>query len=102
MRWPSFLDCPPPRLRNPDPNDLHRLAASYHDLVLCRCKPAQDETGEYPAAEAMATDEQFFVYAMATAREQLEGPAALGGETRPRAARPPSFPAPRLHSGRRP
>ncbi len=31
----------------------------------------------------MATDEQFFVYAMATAREQLEGPAALGGETRP-------------------
>jgi hypothetical protein len=71
---PSFLDRPPPRSRYPAPHNLDRLAASHHHLVRCSCKPAPDETGKYPAAEAMTTDEQFFVYAMTTAREQLQRP----------------------------
>jgi hypothetical protein len=54
-----------------DPYNLDRLAASHHHLALCCCKPAPDETGEHPAAEAMAADKQLLVGAMAAAGEQL-------------------------------
>jgi hypothetical protein len=65
------VDRPPPRRRNPDPNDLDRLAASLDDLSICCCEPGVDEAGEHTASEAVVEDEQFLVDAVGTAGEQL-------------------------------
>jgi hypothetical protein len=73
-RLPSFLDRLPPRSRDPNADRLDRLAARHHHLALCYREPAPDEAGEHLAAEAMATEEQLLVDAMAAAREQLQRP----------------------------
>ena len=59
----------PPRLRNPDPGDLDRLAASFDGLTLCCCKPEPDEADKHLPPEAVATDKQFLVDTLQTAGE---------------------------------
>jgi len=65
----STLDPLPPRLRNPDPGDLDRLAASFDGLTLCCCKPEPDEADKHLPPEAVATDKQFLVDTLQTAGE---------------------------------
>lgn len=67
----STFDHLPPRLRNPDPNDLDRLAASLDHLTLCCCEPSADETDDRRPPEAVAMHKQFLVDAMPAAGEQL-------------------------------
>jgi hypothetical protein len=43
------LDHLPPRLRNPNPDDLDRLSASLDDLMLCCCEPSPDKAGDHVA-----------------------------------------------------
>src|SRR5712671_1773253 len=59
-----------PRLHHPSPDDLDRLAASFHHLALCCRKLAPDKARQHPTAEAMAEDEQFLVGAVPAAGEQ--------------------------------
>jgi hypothetical protein len=62
-RWPfappKFFHHLPPRRRNPDPDDLDRLAASLDHLTLCCCEPGTDETDDRRPPEAVAAQEQF-------------------------------------------
>ena len=61
----------PPRLRNPDPGDLDRLAAGLDHLTLCCCKSSADETDDRRPPEAVAMHKQFLVGAVPAAGEQL-------------------------------
>jgi len=56
-----------PRLHHPSPDDLDRLAASFHHLALCCRKLAPDKARQHPTAEAMAEDKQFLVGAVPAA-----------------------------------
>src|SRR5712671_650380 len=69
---------PPSRRRNPEADDLDRLTASHHHLTPCCRKPAPDEAGEHPAAEAVAAEEHLLVDAVAVTREQLQHPLLFG------------------------
>jgi hypothetical protein len=61
----------PSSFGDPDANNLDRLAASLHHLVLCSRKPGADEPGRHPPADAVAMNEQLRVDAMPAAGEQL-------------------------------
>src|SRR5215475_5580731 len=74
------LNRPPPRRRDPY-HHLDRLATSLHHLALRRCKPGANEADQHRPLEGMTIDEQLLVEAVAAAGEQLQRPAALGGET---------------------
>src|SRR6266446_1590984 len=65
------LDRPPPRRRNPDPDDLDRLAASLDDLSICCCQSGGDETDDRRPPEVVAMHKQFLVDAVPAAGEQL-------------------------------
>src|SRR5258707_1835198 len=80
--FPSFPTRPPPARRDPNPDDLNRVAASHRHLALRCRKLAPDETGQHAAFEAMAVDEQRRVYAMATAGEEPQRPTLLGAHAR--------------------
>ncbi len=53
------VDRPPPHSRNPDPDDLDRLAASLDALTLCCCEPGADEADDRRPPEAVAMHKQF-------------------------------------------
>ncbi len=59
------------RRRNPNPDDLDRLAASLHHLTLWCCEPDVDETDDRRPPEAVAMHKQFLVDAMSAAGEQF-------------------------------
>jgi len=65
----STFDRPPPRVRDPDPDDLDRLAASLDYLTVCCCEPGTDEADQHSTVEAMGVDEQLQVDAPAIAGE---------------------------------
>jgi len=67
----STFDHLPPRGRNPDPDDLDRLAASLDDLLVCCCKPGADEAGGQVAIEPMNDHKQFLSGAVRAAGEQF-------------------------------
>jgi hypothetical protein len=46
----SPFDHLPPSGRNPNPDDLDRLAARLDDLSICCCKPVADEAGDFTLA----------------------------------------------------
>src|SRR5215470_15289683 len=52
------FDCVPPRGRDPDTDDLDRLVACHHHLMLRCCKPAPDEPAHHAAFEAMPVDKE--------------------------------------------
>ena len=52
------FDCVPPRGRDPDTDDLDRLVACHHHLMLRCCKPAPDEPAHRAAFEAMPVDKE--------------------------------------------
>jgi hypothetical protein len=58
-------------VRDTDPDDLDRLAASLDHLSLYCCEPSADETDDRRPPEAVAMHNQFLVDAMPTAGEQL-------------------------------
>jgi hypothetical protein len=70
-RLPSFLDRLPAGSSDPEPDDLHRLAASLHALACCCCKPAADQTGNRVAIESMGDYEQPLGGAVRIAGQQL-------------------------------
>jgi hypothetical protein len=66
---------PPDRLPSSfgdhDEDNLDRLAASLHHLMLCSRKPSANEPGQNSPADAVAMNEQLRVDAMPAAGEQL-------------------------------
>src|SRR5215471_1162900 len=74
----------PPRGRDPDPDDLDRLASSHHHLALRRGKPGFDKTVQQSPVEVVDEDEQPSVYAVGTASEQLQRSATFRSDTRSR------------------
>ncbi len=71
MRWPSSFDRLPPRLRNPDPNDLDRLAAGLHHVTLFGREPGANVAGDHVGIEPMNDHKQFLGGTVRTAGEQL-------------------------------
>ena len=67
----STLDHPSPRRRDPDPDDLDRLAASLHALAFWYREPAADQGGDHVAIEPVSDHEQLLGGAMGVACEQL-------------------------------
>jgi len=57
--------------RDLETDDLDRLAASHHHLVLCCGKPRFDKTVKHPPVEAVDEDEQSSVNAIPAAGEEL-------------------------------
>src|SRR5215470_13549249 len=78
--FPSLLDRPPPRRRNPNPHYLNRLPVSDHHLALSCREPAPNKAREHCPAEAEATGEHLLVDAMRAAGQQLQSPALLRAE----------------------
>ncbi len=66
---PSSFDRLPPRLRNPDTDDLDRLAASLHHLKLLGREPRVNEAGDHVGIEPMSDLKQFLGGAVRTAGE---------------------------------
>jgi len=64
------FDRPAPRLRDPDTDDLDRLAASLRHIALCCCEPRTNETNDRWPPEAAAMRKQFLINAMPAASEQ--------------------------------
>ena len=65
------VDHLPPRSRNPDPDDLDRLAASLHHLALFGREPGPDQVGDHVTFEPMGDDKQLRGGAVRTAGEQF-------------------------------
>jgi len=55
----SPFNRPAPRLRDPDTDDLDRLAASLHYLMLFGREPSPDEASDHVAFEPMSDHKQF-------------------------------------------
>jgi len=70
-RLPSSFDRLPPRLRNPDSDDLDRLAASLHHITLFGREPGANEASDHIGIEPMSDLKQFLGGAVRTAGEQF-------------------------------
>jgi len=57
--------------RDLEADDIDRVLANLHALARRCRKPGADETGQHPAAEVMADDEEFLLDAASTACEHL-------------------------------
>jgi len=68
---PSSFDRLPPRLRNPDADDLNRLAARLHHITLFGREPGSNEASDHVNFEPMGDDKQLRRGAVWTAGEQL-------------------------------
>src|SRR6266849_1946535 len=73
----SFLDRPPPRIRDHDLANLDQRVAGHDHSSLHRRKPSTDEARQHPPSEAVAVPEQFLSGAMRVAGQQPQRAALL-------------------------
>src|SRR5215831_2657173 len=76
----STLDRSPARIRDPEANDLDRLAADLDGLALGCCEPGVEEAGEQITRESVG-EQQRFSEAARVHGEQLQRLVRLPAET---------------------